>query len=83
MRNINNISELLYVERVSKRITQAEAAKRSGCSMAMISCIESGKRTPSVEVVVKIAKGLGVKQEVLCAVAAKDLKNDIEKLWDK
>ena len=83
MENINSVSDILYVKRVTKRMTQTELAKRAGCSVSMICTIEAGKRIPSVEMIVKIAKALEMDQDDLYICAAEDLRNDIKKLWNK
>lgn len=53
--------EVVRVERKRQKLSQEELAHRSGISTAYMSRIECGTKTVSLEMIVKVAKGLGVK----------------------
>lgn len=46
--------------RISQNITQKELSERTGITQADISRIENGTRNPSLEMVKRIASGLGM-----------------------
>ena len=50
--------------RKAKRMTQEELANRSGLTRPAIGNYEQGKRVPSIDNVIKIYKGLGIKVQV-------------------
>ncbi|HHX77322.1 MAG TPA: helix-turn-helix transcriptional regulator [Firmicutes bacterium] len=43
-----------------KRLTQRDLAQHIGISVSQLSCIERGRKSPSADVVLKIARALGV-----------------------
>lgn len=50
--------------REQQNLTQEELARRSGVQQSDISKIENGTRNPSIKVLRKIARGLGMKLEI-------------------
>ena len=48
----------IRIERVIKKISQNELAKKSGISRSYLSQIETGNQEPSLSVLVRIAKAL-------------------------
>jgi transcriptional regulator with XRE-family HTH domain len=52
-------------------LTQADIARRSGCSKSAVSRFVSGERTPDVDVAVRLAKALGVPVCELCGTPCK------------
>ena len=55
-----NIIQAMIDARKSLNITQKELSERTGITQADISRIESGTRNPSLEMVKRLAKGLGM-----------------------
>ena len=54
------LAEKLRTEREKKGVTTVEVAKAIGVSQSFISHIESGRKIPSIAVIVDIAKYYGV-----------------------
>lgn len=54
--------------RVEQDITKAELARRAGMALPNVHRFVRGSHTPTIETVVRIAKGLGVKPSVLFSV---------------
>ena len=81
MKKINNVANCLYLARVTTRLKQSDLAKMAKCSTSMISAIEAGNKIPSVKLVIKIAKALGVSQDTIYMYASEDLKKEIELFW--
>lgn len=50
----------LELERLSRHMTQAGLAEKSGLSRSYISLLESGKRAPSVKAAKKLGVALGI-----------------------
>lgn len=68
--------------RVNKGITGRELARRTGISQPYLSQLETGKnKKPSIEVIMKIAKGLGVDYSKLIEIAG--YINELEELEEK
>ena len=55
----NMNKEKIRLQRVLKKMSQEELAKESGVDRSYISQIESGKKTPSLSVLERIADALG------------------------
>ena len=53
------IANLKYY-RKEKKISQEKLAELCDCATSTIGCIESGRQTPSFELLVKIAKALNI-----------------------
>jgi transcriptional regulator with XRE-family HTH domain len=67
------IGERIKSERARRGISQRELARRSGVSQQGISSIESGKSSPSMDIVEMLASGLNVTvSELLFPDAEKD-----------
>ena len=60
-----NLGEKIRALRLEKRITQTEMSRRIGVSKAMISSYELEQRSPSCEVLIKIAAFFGVTTDFL------------------
>lgn len=55
-----NIIQAMIDARKEQNLTQAELSKRTGITQADISRIENGTRNPSLDMVKRLAKGLGM-----------------------
>jgi ribosome-binding protein aMBF1 (putative translation factor) len=55
-----DIIQAMINARVGQNITQKELSERTGITQADISRIENGTRNPSLSMVKKLAKGLGM-----------------------
>lgn len=53
------ISERLKKYRLSAHLSQEDVAKRVGCKQSAVAQYESGKRTPNVQTLVKLAEIYG------------------------
>jgi transcriptional regulator with XRE-family HTH domain len=51
---------LLRKERERRKLTNYVVAQRSGVSQSMLSLVERGLRNPTLELVLRIADGIGV-----------------------
>ncbi|CAL9605137.1 hypothetical protein SUDANB95_05473 [Actinosynnema sp. ALI-1.44] len=58
--------------RIRARLTMTELATRAKTSKSYVSEIESGKRTPGLDALHRIADALGVDVAVLCPAAQGD-----------
>lgn len=56
-----NIIQAMIDARKQKNLTQEELSKRTGITQADISRIENGTRNPSLEMVKRLARGLGMR----------------------
>ncbi len=56
-----NIIQALIDSRKQQNITQEELSRRTGITQADISRIENGTRNPSLEMVKRLAKGIGMR----------------------
>lgn len=54
------VARLLESERVNKKLSMTELAKQSGLSQQMISYVERGMRKPTLDTLLRIARGLEV-----------------------
>ena len=71
---MSKLTNRLKIERVSNGdLTQQELAKLVGCSRQTIHSIETSKFVPSVELVLRIAKALGVKVEDIFQLEEKEV----------
>ena len=55
------IVRLLKEERERRKLSKYTVCKRSGVSQSMLSLVERGLRNPTLELVLRIADGVGVK----------------------
>jgi transcriptional regulator with XRE-family HTH domain len=60
------LAEKIKKIRKEKGMSQAELAKKIGINIRMISLYESGKSTPSMETIQKLASLFGVTTDYLC-----------------
>ena len=66
-----NLIEKLVQERKAKNITQKELAERTGIDQANISKIETGLRSPTLNVLEKLANGLNMNVKLESKEASK------------
>jgi transcriptional regulator with XRE-family HTH domain len=67
------LGEVLRSYRLCDELTQAEFAKRLGISAANLCDLEKGRKVPSLNRVVKIARKLGISDTFLVQVALQDM----------
>ena len=67
------LGEVLRSYRLCDELTQAEFAKRLGISAANLCDLEKGRKVPSLNRVVKIARKLGISDTLLVQVALQDM----------
>ncbi len=60
LKNTRQIGEIILQKRKEKRVSQVDLAKRAGVNRTYLSMIENGKSSPTFDVVVKIARSLGM-----------------------
>jgi transcriptional regulator with XRE-family HTH domain len=77
-----NLGEKLKSLRLGKRITQTEMANRLGISPIMVSSYELEKRSPSYEVLIKLAAFFGVTTDYLLGLE-KERTLNLQGLSDK
>lgn len=65
-----NIGKSIHTCRVKRGLSQAELARRAGCSVSYLSMLENSKRDPTMSTVQSIATGLGVPVEILFFLGA-------------
>lgn len=61
MLNLNTIAATIRELREERNYTQEELGKKIGCTKATLSKIETGKKPPTLDMLVKLAEELGVK----------------------
>ena len=59
-----DIIQAMFDARRQQNITQKELSERTGITQADISRIENGTRNPSLEMLKRLAKGLGMRLKV-------------------
>lgn len=69
---IENLGERLRNLRTSQNITQTDLAKRIGVTNALISAIEKGERSPSLETLIKLASQFKVSTDYLLGMKSKE-----------
>ena len=67
------LGEVLRSYRLCDELTQAEFARRLGISAANLCDLEKGRKVPSLNRVVKIARKLGISDALLVQVALQDM----------
>lgn len=67
----DSIARRLTLARIVRGLSQTELAERVGVRSASISGYESGKASPSVDVLIKLAKALNVSLDYLCSIDIK------------
>lgn len=63
-------SEKLRALREARNLTQLQVAERIGVSKAMISAYETASKAPSIEVLIRLSRLLGVSVDYLVCVDA-------------
>ena len=63
-------SEKLRLLRVNKHLTQEQLAKRVGVTKGMISAYETASKAPSLDVLIRLSRVLGVSVDYLVCVDA-------------
>lgn len=69
-----NIIQAMIDARKSQNITQKELSERTGITQADISRIENGTRNPSLEMVKRLARGMGMVLKLEFVPEAKSYK---------
>ncbi len=64
---------MLRRRRVRAKLTQQELAARAGLERSYLSLLEAGKRMPGVEIIFRLATGLGVSPLAIF--------REIEEIW--
>lgn len=72
---IENLGERLRNLRTSQHISQTDLSKRIGVTNALISAIEKGERSPSLETLIKLASYFKVSTDYLLGIKAKEPVN--------
>lgn len=70
-----DIIQALIDARKKQNITQKELSNRTGITQADISRIENGTRNPSLEMVKRLAKGLGMRLKLEFSAYTKEHTN--------
>lgn len=78
-----NASGNIKYYRNEAKLTQKDLAEKSGISLRALSNYENGTRTPSMEVIIKIAGALGVDPLDIVEEETKDMRELIEEFRDK
>lgn len=73
-RRSNRFGEAVRKERVAAGLTQEELADQSGLDRSYVGGVERGERNPTLGVIEKIAKGLGISLAELFSYSAKGPK---------
>lgn len=63
---ISKLGFKIKIERMQKKLTQLQLAIKANVSMETIQKIESGKQTPSILIIIDIAKALNISVDSLC-----------------
>jgi transcriptional regulator with XRE-family HTH domain len=72
---IENLGERLRNLRTSQNITQTDLAKRIGVTNALISAIEKGERSPSLETLIKLASQFKVSTDYILGMKVREPVN--------
>ena len=59
----------IRVRRTMREMHLEDLARKAGISVSYLSLIETGKRDPSISVVIKLADELGIRMSALCILA--------------
>lgn len=68
------IVRLLKEERMRRKLSRYAVSKKSGVSQSMLSLVERGLRNPTMELVLRIADGIGADLAVLIKRAERTAK---------
>jgi len=69
---IENLGERVKALRMSQHLSQTELSKRIGVTNALISAIEKGERSPSLETLIKLARQFKVSTDYLLGIKSKE-----------
>lgn len=69
---IENLGERVRALRMSQHLSQTELSKRIGVTNALISAIEKGERSPSLETLIKLARQFKVSTDYLLGIKSKE-----------
>jgi transcriptional regulator with XRE-family HTH domain len=58
-------------ERLRRKLSKYEVSRRCGVSQSMLSLVERGQRNPTLELMLRVADGVGTNLGVLIAKARK------------
>ncbi|HBD01324.1 MAG TPA: XRE family transcriptional regulator [Lachnoclostridium sp.] len=72
---IENLGERVKALRMSQHFSQTELSKRIGVTNALISAIEKGERSPSLETLIKLAYQFKVSTDYLLGIKPKEPVN--------
>ncbi len=73
------VIRLLREERVRRKLSNYAVAQNSGVSESMLSLVERGLRNPTMELMLRIADGVGTDLPVLIKKAAMTVQKEREK----
>jgi len=73
-----SFSKVLKKYRSEAKMSQKELSEKSGLHRNEIGLLERKKRAPSVETIIKIAKGLEIPPKVIITGFLKELKHHIK-----
>lgn len=73
-RVIHKFQYVLVRCRKEQDLTQEQLSERAGISLSFLSMLEIGRRHPNVDMVFKLAKGLGMRPSELIAELEKEVK---------
>ena len=59
------IVRLMRDERLRQKLSKYELSQRTGVSQSMLSLVERGQRNPTLELMLRVADGMGVDLDVL------------------
>lgn len=72
------IAENIKYYRIEAKMKQKDLAEKSGISLRALSNYENGSRTPSIEVIIKIAETLGIDPKDIIDEEATDMRKILE-----
>jgi transcriptional regulator with XRE-family HTH domain len=67
----SEIVRLVREERLRRKLSKYEVSRRCGVSQSMLSLVERGQRNPTLELMLRVADGVGVDLEKLMVKARK------------
>lgn len=75
----SEIGDRIYRERYARGLTQRELAKAAGLNAMHISHLEAGRKMPSVDTLLKVAKALGVTLDSLASGGDKETNDNTKR----
>ena len=70
----SEIIDLLKKERERRKLSKYAVARRSGISQSMLSLVERGLRNPTMELMLRLADGIGVDLSAIIKKAQSNVK---------